>query len=191
METKKCKIHGIMPKTLEYFYISKEKYWYCRECQRTYIREYLLKDNKNIGNHYVKKKLIQRIKFNTGKTLSAKELSKDLIELEKLAIIKSRQPKYSFENKDFTSIASLCRYIEDKYNIKYKTVQKRINNNYSLNELVVGKYKEKYIVNNLEFSTLKEISNYFLLKHYDLINNLYKDKTLEETVNYLLWKKQQ
>lgn len=196
METKECKIHGIMPKTPEYFQFFKNGYCWCRQCYNTYARKKGLEGIQNLGETYVKNKLIQRIKFNTGETLLAKQLSKDLIELERLSIIKNRQPKYSFENKDFVNIRSLAKYIEDKYNIKHRTVEWRLRNGYSLNELIVQKRRcfqvkrKRYIVNNLEFSTLKEISNHFLLNHFTLINNLYKNKNLEETVNYLLCKKQ-
>lgn len=197
METKECKIHGIMPKTLEYFQFYKNGYCWCKQCRNTYARKKGLEDIQNLGENYVQNKLIQRIKFNTGETLLAKQLSKDLIELERLSIIKSRQPKYSFENKNFVNIRSLAKYIEDKYNIKHRTIEWRLRNGYSLSELIVQKRRyfqvkrKRYIVNNLEFSTLKEISNHFLLNHSTLINNLYKDKNLEETVNYLLCKKQQ
>lgn len=197
METKECKIHGIMPKTSEYFQFYKTGYSWCRQCYNIYARKKGLEGIQNLTETYIKNKLIQRIKFNTGKTLLAKQLSKDLIELEKLSIIKSRQPKYSFENKNFNNIRSLAKYIENKYNIKHRTIEWRLRNGYSLNELIIQKRKsfqvkrKRYIINNLEFSTLKEISNHFLLNHSTLINNLYKDKNLEQTVNYLLWQKQQ
>lgn len=195
METKECKIHGVLPKTSEYFSIQGNCY-YCRQCIRVSARKYALIANKNLKDSYVKTKLQQRIKFNTGKYILQKDLDLDLVKLERLSLMQSRSPKYNFENIDFINVRDLSKYIEVKYNIKHRTVEWRLRNGYSLDE-VIGKRKPfkvkspRLTVNGILFTTIKEASKYFSLSYSSVTNYMYHNsKSVEESINYLICKKQ-
>ena len=194
METKECKIHGVLPKTSEYFSIQGNCY-YCRQCIRVSARKYALIANKNLKDSYVKTKLQQRIKFNTGKYILQKDLDLDLVKLERLSLMQNRSPKYNFENIDFINVRDLSKYIESKYNIKHRTVEWRLRNGYSLDE-VIGKRKPfkvksiRFIVNGIEFTTIREIAKYVSLSYASITCHMYyHSKNVEESVNYLYAKK--
>ena len=194
METKECKIHGVLPKTSEYFSMQ-GSYYYCKECKRILAKKYALIANQNLESSYVKAKLQQRIQFNTSQFVSRKDLDLNLIELERLSIIQNRSFKYSFENINFRTVRDLSKYIESKYNIKHRTVEWRLRNGYSLKE-VIGKRKPfkvksiRFIVNGIEFTTIREIAKYFSLSYASITCHMYyHSKNVEESVNYLICKK--
>lgn len=183
-----------MPKTSEYFCIQ-NNYYFCKQCKNILAKNSALKASLNLEDSYIKTQLQKKINFNTGISISKKNMNLDMLELQRLSILKHRSLKYAFEGISFSNIRDLAKFIENKYDIKRATTEWRLRNGYPLNELIIKKKrpfqvkKIRYTINNLQFTTLKSICNHYSLNYSSLVNHLYKNKNLEETVNYLLCKK--
>jgi len=171
METKECKIHGALPKTSEYFYIhekidkrNRSKYgkrttpyrkWTLYRCKKCILEKgrMILKNNiNNLNETYLKKCIKNNIKKITGLNHKEIVLEKEFIDIKHLQLKIERSVKYNFDNKSFSCLRHLSKYIELKINIPYRTLEKRLELGISIEEAINFKKHDK------RFKTNKKIS---------------------------------
>ena len=162
METKECKIHGIMPKTSEYFYINKKTdkrnrnksgertvpdriyiIYRCKECILEKGRNICKKNVNSLNETYVKKCLKNNIKAITGLKHKDIILDKNFIEIQYLQIKTERIFKYNFNNQFFSCLRHLSKYIELNFNIPYRTLEKRLESGISIEKAINFKNHDK------------------------------------------------
>lgn len=167
METKECKIHGIMPKTSEYFYIQKRIdkrnrnksgertvpnrifiVYKCKQCTLEKGRNICKNNSINLNESYVKKCLKNNIKKITGLKHKNIVLDKNFIEIQYLQIKMERAFKYNFNNQFFSCLRHLSKYIELTYHIPYRTLEKRLELGISINQAINFKDYDKRFKKN-------------------------------------------
>lgn len=162
METRECKIHGILPKTSEYFYIRKyidkrnrnktgertvpdrlAVTYSCRQCSLKSGRNTCKNSVENLYKSYIRKCLKNDIKKITNLKYKDIILNEELVDIKYLQLKTKRIFKYNFENKDFTCLRHLSKYIELNYNIPYRTFEKRLESGISIFQAVNFKNHDK------------------------------------------------
>lgn len=130
----------------------------CPKCLKELHDEYIKKQKETLGNFYVK----NYVKRKYG--LFNKEIPEILIEIGRLELQIKNLNTYKFDNKDFSTIRKLSKYIASNYDIDSKTVQSRISYGYPI-EICMLSHIEFKRYNNPNMGVLKKI------KCIDLTNN--------------------
>jgi len=185
METKVCKIHGIMSKTSKYFIIREKRQPKCRQCYNHCIRESRLQ----LSNNYLKLQTLNQLKNYVKDSVSFEDITEDMLELKKMSILNNRSYKYGEENLKFKTLIDYCRHLSKIYGINVETIKTRIRkgndikNSITKNRLFYP--RKKYLVNKQYFSSYPEIAKYYNINYCTLKNQLYKHNSIENAILYI------